>query len=336
MQKRSLMSHNGTEGGGEGGGEGVDKKLLVYMVFSLATVGECLLAGYLTVTSLELRRRRATLFSGCLVFTIGILSSLSLVYVLVLITVPNASYISPEGCRVRVVQRYLSVVSCYTLASLSLDRYLAICWPLRYQDLLTKTRCRLLCAACWVVPVGLLLLPCIGVLQIMCVDSRTNRRLLVAYVVAYTLGALATLVLYLLVALEFRRNRYNSSTDAGHAANGAHSREVEVVRHRTAKSALTVLMLYTVLSLPHTLLPVVKRMQPNSVSRDLLDIGYLVHRFHLLLFLPMYAGTNAQFLAVLSAWWKAVWLRFTCWGAAFRENRRADHHPVNHTEEDIL
>ena len=244
------MADNVTAGVGEEEEKGDSKKLLVYMAFSLATVAECLLAGYLILTSPELRRRRATLFSGCLVFTIGILASLSLVYVLVLLTQHGVTYKSPAGCRVRVVQRYLSVVSCYTLTSLSLDRYLAICWPLRYMDLVTKVRSHLVCAACWVLPAALLLLPCISVLPNMCENSHTEEQLLVAYVVAYTLGTFATLVLYLLVAREFRQNAY-SCNDGGAAPNEAHSREAALVRQRTAKSALTVFMLYTVLSLPH-------------------------------------------------------------------------------------
>ncbi|KAK8396487.1 hypothetical protein O3P69_005497 [Scylla paramamosain] len=310
------MSLNVTADGGESGD--ADKKLLIYMAFSVATVAECMLAGYLTFTSQELRRRRATLFSSCLVLTIGIFASLSLVYVLVLLTVQGVTYRSPAGCRVRVAQRYLSIVSCFTLACLSLDRYLAICWPLRYQDLLTKTRCHLLCAACWVLPAVLLVVPCIPVLETMCENSRTEKRLLLAYVVAYTLGAFATFVLYVLVALEFRQSTYSCGGDSTHAPDDAHGREVAVVRHRTAKSALTVLMLYTVLSLPHTLLPVVARIHPGTVPKTVLQIGYLVHRFHLLLFLPMYAGTNAFFLASLSAWGKLLWRRFTCWGASFR------------------
>ena len=260
LRIHTSMSLNLTAGGDEardgssssGGGSSDANKLLIYMVFSLATVAECVLAGYLTLTSQELRRRRATLFSSCLVLTILIFASLSLVYVLVLLTVPGATYRSPAGCRVRVVQRYLSIVSCFTLACLSLDRYLAICWPLRYQDLLTKSRCRLLCGACWVMPALLLLVPCIPVMATMCEDSETEKRLLVAYVVAYTLGAFATFVLYVLVALEFRQSMYSCNSSASaHAPDDAHSREVAVVRHRTAKSALTVLMLYTVLSLPH-------------------------------------------------------------------------------------
>ncbi|XP_045108749.1 5-hydroxytryptamine receptor 4-like [Portunus trituberculatus] len=338
------MSLNMTAGGGEArdnssGSSGTDQKLLIYMVLSLATVAECVLAGHLTLTSHELRRRRATLISICLVFTIGILSSLSLVYVVVLLTVPGATYRSPAGCRVRVAQRYLSVVSCFTLACLSLDRYLAICWPLRYQDLLTKTRCHLLCGACWVLPALLLLLPCIPVLGTMCEKSRTEECLLVAYVVAYTLGAFATFVLYVLVALEFRQNIYSCNSASAQATGDAHSREVAVVRHRTAKSALTVLMLYTVLSLPHTLLPVVARIHKGSIPKEVQEIGYLVHRFHLLLFLPMYAGTNAFFLASLSAWGKLLWRRCICWGAAFREIARNDSHDPHahqHTQDDLL
>ncbi|XP_050686240.1 olfactory receptor 2B11-like [Eriocheir sinensis] len=333
------MSLNVTEGVSavrEAGG--VDNKLHVYMAFSLVTVAECLLAGYLTFTSHELQRRRSTVFSWLLILSIGTFASLSLVYVLVLITVPGASYKSPFGCRVRVVQRYLSVVSCFSLACLSLDRYLAICWPLRYHELLNKTRCQLLCLACWLVPAVLLVLPCVGVLSTMCEKGKTEKRLLVAYVVAYTLGAMTTLVLYLLVALEFCNTPVSRRGSLGDGpVNGDVIREVSIVRHRTAKSALTVLMLYTVLSLPHTLLPVVSSMGQHRVPYLALEISYLVHRLHLFLFLPMYAGTNVYFWAALSAWGKVLWRRLTCWchAAEEREITRVEA-PGNRSADDLL
>ncbi|XP_068246431.1 adenosine receptor A1-like [Palaemon carinicauda] len=54
---------------------------------------------------------------------------------------------------------YFHMVSVTSLLCLSLDRYLAICWPLRYRELLTSTRCSYLAAACWILSLLCLLVP---------------------------------------------------------------------------------------------------------------------------------------------------------------------------------
>lgn len=54
---------------------------------------------------------------------------------------------------------YLHMVSVTSLLCLSFDRYLAICWPLRYHEFLTTARCRNMVVACWVLSLACLLVP---------------------------------------------------------------------------------------------------------------------------------------------------------------------------------
>ncbi|KAK3870133.1 hypothetical protein Pcinc_024612 [Petrolisthes cinctipes] len=288
----------------------INPKLLIYMTFSVLTLAECILAGYLTLLSRALRERLSTWFSSCLILSIGILSSLSLSFALVLLSASDFTYVSRGGCWVRVVQRYLSSVSCFLLVCLSLDRYLYICWPLRYYTLLTVARCRNLCIACWVLPVALLLVPCLASKKVLCQTGHTDYTFLISYSVVYTLGALATLCFYLLVALEFRCSRVR-----GRPGNEETTAPTpECVRQKTARSALRVLMLYTILSLPHTLLPLLVLMETPLVPWWVKDVGHLVYRLHLLLFLPMYAFTSDAFLACLNAWVRFLLRKVTCWG----------------------
>ncbi|KAG7171466.1 olfactory receptor 11G2-like [Homarus americanus] len=284
-----------------------DCKLLVYVMFSAATLAECLLAGYITICNHGLRERLATSFSNSLIISIGIFSTLSFFFGVLLLTVPIFSYMSLAGCFVRMVQRYLSLVSCLTLTCLALDRYIAICRPLRYYNLITVFRCRLLCSLCWMSPIILLLLPCVVELPTMCNNGRTNMTFLVAYSVLYTIGAFINLVFYVLVALEFRWDyRTQPHSDDKEATEA-------VVRYKTARSALLVFMLYAILSLPHTLLPLASRiLGQDLVPQLLVDGGHLIHRLHLLLFLPMYAWASNSFLASLKAWAIHRWRKITC------------------------
>ncbi|XP_042329757.1 olfactory receptor 11G2-like [Sceloporus undulatus] len=57
----------------------------------------------------------------------------------------------------------LGVTECFFLSAMALDRYLAICQPLRYPQIMSQYSCYVLVAACWVVgflwypiPVGLI------------------------------------------------------------------------------------------------------------------------------------------------------------------------------------
>ncbi|XP_053629284.1 olfactory receptor 6C6 [Cherax quadricarinatus] len=293
------MSVNQTEGNGD-----TIKFTYVYMTFSAATLAECLLAGYVTFLNRDLRRKLSFWFSSSLMVSIGIFSSLSFVYAIVLVSTPILLDNVPANCQVKLVQRYLSAVCCLNITCLALDRYVAICWPLRYNNILTEARCRQLCIACWVSPIVCLMLPCVNILTTMCSKKGKDLNFLVAYSVVYSIGALATFIFYILVALEFRHEFRGQPHDENKATTEA------LVRRKTAKSALQVFMLYTVLSVPHTLIPLFSRILP--VAKWMVLGSHLVHRLHLLLFLPMYSLASISFFASLKALGLHLWRKVTC------------------------
>nr|XP_056720498.1 olfactory receptor 6N1-like [Euleptes europaea]XP_056722760.1 olfactory receptor 6N1-like [Euleptes europaea] len=89
-------------------------------------------------------------------FFLGNLSCLETFYTSTLLPRMLASFltgdrtISVEGC---LFQFYcfgiVGIAECYLLASMSYDRYLAICKPLQYATLMSRRLCFLLSAACW-------------------------------------------------------------------------------------------------------------------------------------------------------------------------------------------
>ncbi|XP_071512753.1 olfactory receptor 6M1-like [Panulirus ornatus] len=281
---------------------------IFYLTISVLTLVECAFTFFINSSNKTLRKRATTSFANNLAASIGVLSSVSFVCNAYFIAESSFTEV-PWACIVLAVfVRYLHLVSCLTLACLSLDRYVAICWPLHYQYLLTRIRCRLLCLACWVIPCVLLLLPCASELQTICSrDSVVSLTFLLAYTVIYSLGAVATFIFYILVALEFRRER------GGHAQDK--ERIERLLRTRTAKSAMRVFAFYILFSLPHTVFPLVQRALPNpqSLPTYLKDTFHVINRIHVLFFLPVYAWTNAIVQETLRAWVETLgdWL-FRC------------------------
>ncbi|XP_045601965.1 olfactory receptor 4S1 [Procambarus clarkii] len=312
------MAHNLTDGVNTTGTTNIHILLYLYPFFSAVTFAECVLAGYITALSHDLRERLSSWFLSSLIVSIGIFSSLSFVYAIVLIAHPDVHHSSPAGCQVKLVQRYLSTVSCFTLTCLALDRYVAICWPLRYYNILTIRRCRLLCVACWMLPLVLLVLPCASVLSTLC-NPGNDKEFLIAYSVAYVFGALTTFVFYILVALEFRLKSRVQPHDSNADMTEA------MVRHKTAKSALQVFMFYILLSLPHALLPLMFRFLRKENTGPWLvvvgHLGHLVHRLHLLLFLPMYALANVSFFTSLKAIGQHLWRTVACGSSGQRQRQ---------------
>lgn len=72
---------------------------------------------------------------------------------------------------------------------------------------------------------------------------------------------------------------------------------------------------------PQTLLPLLVMMDKSGVPSWVKDAGHLVHRLHLLLFLPMYAFTSDAFLACLNAWGRFLLRKVAC--SDLRRRRRA-------------
>lgn len=219
--------------------------LEVYLLPSCVTLIGCVLALCVTLKGkVSQQSQEATYLVVSLVVSVFLLSSLSLVYLVVLLTVPEATLWDSSACYVKLFQRALSAASCFSLACVALDRYLAICWPLRYSELLTKPRSLMLVACSWLVPFVLLLLACLADLSTLCVNSQHTTSTLATYAALYFLGGSCTVVLYALVASEFCRSR-------GALRLGVDAAEFDkMAKSKTTGSALTAATL-CFLSIPH-------------------------------------------------------------------------------------
>lgn len=219
--------------------------LEAYFLPSCVTLLGCVLALCVTLKGkVSQQSQEATYLVVSLIVSVFLLSSLSLIYLAVLLKVPEATLGDSSACYVKLFQRTLSAVYCFSLACVALDRYLAICWPLRYSDLLTKSRSLLLIACSWLAPFLLLLLVCVADLSTLCLDSRHTATTLATYAALYVLGASCTVVLYILVALEFCRSR-------GALRPAARDAEFDKrAKSKTTASALTAAAL-CFFSIPH-------------------------------------------------------------------------------------
>ncbi|XP_064099897.1 adenosine receptor A3-like isoform X1 [Macrobrachium nipponense] len=281
----------------------------VYFTSSVFTFIECLFAVYISRTNASLKRRPSKYFSYNLVLSVGLLAGISLVYGACLLFIPDSSHISTAGCFIRVVQRCLSAVSCLTLTCLALDRYVSICWPLRYYQIITEVRTLILSVGCWLAGFLLPMLPCATQLPTFCLSGASNFIFLASYAAVYNLGAFSMLVFYLLVNREFRQYPSNQRHE-----NSALAQTEQLVRLKTARSTVRVLLLYSLLSLPHMILPLVNRMLGWSGVwfSVVYHLCHLLHRLHLLLFLPMYMWANSDSHEALLASFRTICQRLPC------------------------
>lgn len=216
---------------------------IIYLILSSLTLVECVVTIRINMLDNILKTKYSTVFANSLSGSIGLLSAISL-----LCNVYFLSYTVPKTALwpcilLTICLRYLHTVSCFHLACLALDRYLAICWPLHYNTWVTKFRCRGLSVACWTAPTALILLPCAADLLTMC-QEKTYTKFLIAYIVAYSLGAITTFFLYLLVAREFQKSKKIQT--------GIEMDKLQqLMKVKSARSAQAVLAFYIFLSLPH-------------------------------------------------------------------------------------
>lgn len=216
---------------------------IFYLAASVITLAECFLTFLINTVNKALKEKETTAFANNLAGSTGILSSTSLVCNVYFMMESFPTESSWPCLLLSVFVRYLHIVSSFSLACLSLERYVAICWPLHYFQL-TRGRCRLLCLACWLAPCVLLLLPCASQLSTLCsTTTGVSITFLSAYTVLYTLGSISNFVFYVLVALEFRRERDSHAHDKDQTER--------LLRTRTAESAIKVIAFYVLLSLPH-------------------------------------------------------------------------------------
>ncbi|XP_042892628.1 olfactory receptor 6-like isoform X1 [Penaeus japonicus] len=276
----------------------------LFVTITFLTMVQGVLTLYIYTKEKRLRKREPSPFVYSLAVSITCLSAFSFAF--------NARLLS-LGCRndysilwcviLNILLKYLHVVSCFCVTCLALYRYLYLCWPLRYPMLVTKRRCCYVTLACWTFPIALVAIPSAIDGQVPCADMRVTVSFYATYIAMYISGALATFVAYLLVALEFRKKRHVLDF------NGDVAKSDRLVRVRTERSALSVLSLYAVLSLPHVIMLLATRMNSGRPSVVNLDSASLLNRLHLLMFLPFYAWANKLFRAALIAWAKRMGCR---------------------------
>ncbi|XP_047497080.1 olfactory receptor 1496-like isoform X1 [Penaeus chinensis] len=266
----------------------------LYMTLSLLTIIECVLTIFIYIMERRLRKRTTSPFVYSLAVSIALLSAISFIFNVKLLFDSCRNKRTIEWCVVlSIFLRYLHVVSCFCVTCLALYRYLYLCWPLHYPMLVTKRRCCYVTLACWTLPIALVAVPSAIDGQAPCADMRVTVSFYATYIALYISGALATFVAYFLVALEFRRKRHALALSSDVA------RSDRLVKGRTERSALSVLALYAVLSLPHIIMLLVTRMSNGRASAVNLDSASLLNRLHLLLFLPFYAWANKLFRTAL-------------------------------------
>ncbi|KAG7165225.1 putative olfactory receptor 4C6-like [Homarus americanus] len=182
-------------------------KNFVFLTISSLTIGECVLTLFINKTNESLRGKPSTTFTNSLSGSIGVLSNIF----------RHFSVLHS----VQVSSRFHCALPCAVCQRETSD-----------ESSLPPALCRLLGRPCF-----LILLPCSVELPTLCHKGGNYLSItfLAAYIVTYTLGALATCVLYVLVALEF--HKYNRACPL------AMDETQRLVRWRTAKSALKVIAL---------------------------------------------------------------------------------------------
>ncbi|XP_047476209.1 olfactory receptor 142-like isoform X1 [Penaeus chinensis] len=185
--------------------------------------------------------------------------------------------------------RFLHTVSVFNLCCLSLDRYLFICWPLHYHQLLTPRRCNLLVAACWLAAAGLVVLPSLPTFDF-CTKRdnkfRVSKAVLISYISAYGVSVVVVVALYLLVAREVSVALVSVRADQ------------ERARRKTRQSIFTVVFMQLVLSAPDMVIQLMSLQESDHTVRAA-SLSPILLLFVQLLFLPVYAWKNTLFRAAI-------------------------------------
>ncbi|XP_069988914.1 olfactory receptor 4N5 [Penaeus vannamei] len=185
--------------------------------------------------------------------------------------------------------RFLHTVTVFNLCCLSLDRYLFICWPLHYHQLLTPRRCSLLVAACWLAAAGVLGLPGLPALDL-CPQRgdrfRVSKEVMISYISVYGVSVVVVVVFYLLVARE-----------VSVALVGVRADQLRA-RRKTRQSIFTVVFIQLVLSAPDMVIQLMS-LQDSVHTVQAASVSPILLLFVQLLFLPVYAWKNTLYRAAI-------------------------------------
>ncbi|XP_064088786.1 adenosine receptor A2b-like [Macrobrachium nipponense] len=245
---------------------------------------------------------------------------------------------------------YFHMVSVTSLLCLSFDRYLAICWPLRYHEFLTNARCRNMAAACWILSLACLLVPTLSryinlvafqnkvltsssdfsiimrspvATDCQARANRTTREMelwltcrrtfTISFGVSYFFSLFLILCMYGLVMREFclLKSRMHATTSM--------KEEDQRARIKSTRDLILVATLYLTLSLPHVILKVSTiEWTPVDYLKNTHQVTIFLAVIHQILFLPLYAWRFPEFRKELCSkrFWKSC--AWPC-GEAFGE-----------------
>ncbi|KAK8385537.1 hypothetical protein O3P69_016371 [Scylla paramamosain] len=246
-----------------------------------------LMLGVFSGITVLVTRRTATLMerpSATLITNLGVTGALIGGIVFVVTMLNLVMYLSLKAIVVLgiVLPRTLHIAISLTLTCLTLDRYLALCRPLRYHALLTDSRCFVLVVLSWLIPITILGVACIyGRTFKPCTDIRP---FLVIYLVMFNSAIATMVVMYFLIAREFRRPLEGS----------VFREEMVAVRRRTAKELMVVVLLNLLLATPDVAMQIFLLNCPETLP----EMYYVVPQLllvHLLCFYPLYAWKNLDF-----------------------------------------
>lgn len=214
----------------------LDILVVIRLLLSLLLFACSCLTILVTRRSTRLKERQSATFVTNLAVTGGLIGFL----VFVFSTAHQIHRMSRRSIALTLVlvPRILHAVTTLTLTCLTLDRYLALCWPLRYPALLTDARCLQLVLGSWLLPALVVGTACIfGKGLTPCPDVRPY---LITYLLLFTSAIAAVMWMYTLIAREFRR-------PIGGAVGGE---EMALARRRTARELMVVVMVNLLLATP--------------------------------------------------------------------------------------
>lgn len=211
------------------------------LLISAVLVGESVLTIYINTTCRSVRRLPFTklvsnlaVSGGVMGLSMGCYSLYALVTIITQTVDPYVIGNLRHGL-FTVLPLILHVVSVLGLCCLTLDRYVAICHPLRYRYILTPLRYRGMVAASWCVPV-LVLATGVTFSELYCEE----RYAVIPYLVLFLSASFIVMVMYFRLALEFRGCGSELPNDI-----------LERTRYKTSRDVLVIIVLNITLSIPH-------------------------------------------------------------------------------------
>ncbi|XP_045625333.1 G-protein coupled receptor 52 [Procambarus clarkii] len=257
-----------------------------WQCMSLVLVGESVLTVYVIRRCPKMRQKTSTKLVTNLAVSGGLCGCL--VFILTITRLMHRLREATVWCII-ILPRYLHIVSVLCLSCLALDRYLAICWPLRYNDLLTDSRCKVLVLGCWAVPVltFIVLLPST---KFSCFHPSP---FLTGYLTVFTVASLAVVLMYVLMAREFRRRRHEMEH-----ANKTMEEDNRRIRVKTAIDVLIIVFLKLLLAVPDVIVNLLRVVQ--VIEWDYTYVfAPLLMLLHEMICLPLISWRNADFRAAL-------------------------------------